>query len=410
MKKVLLFAAVTAITFLYSCKRTVSDDDGVLQITDVIELDGRVEDHFLSSWEYVVLDDSEIDGAIPGMVNKILYDDRFFFISSRGQHSCIKVFDRDGHYLNDISRFGRARNEFIDLHDWTIDRNKKEVLITSQDGFQGPVIIKKFDYQGNYIGQLMTDSIRNLNTFGHVAKCLSDGTLLIQNGLTYVPVYDFYYVPQSGPVSFPLEMKEHHMPAANGYTVEDAKQEMRSIGSYGINFIVTWSYLNPLSDTTYLVRILDNHIYRLTENGTECIADMAFRPQITEKEIKSYNPNDGMSPLIAYDVYDMKDYLYLRYPSYGEYLYEKSTSKVYHFNGESVWSIPDYRESCIYGNDKIACIDVDIIISKNTAIESDDYDHRYGPELEAFYRKIKDCQNPVILIAHYDKKMTQRGE
>jgi hypothetical protein len=404
MRKVLLFAAITVIAFFYSCKRTVSDND-VLQITDVIELDGRLEDSFLSSWEYVVLDDSEINAAVPGMVDKILYDDGFFFISSNEHGKCIKVYDRNGHYLNDISHFGRGRNEFVDLHDWIIDRNKKEVLLTSQDGFQGPVIIKKFDYQGNYLGQVVTDSIRDMNTFGHVAKCLSDGTLLIQNGLTLIPVYDFYYVPQSGPVSFPLEMKEHHIPAADGYSVDDVKQEMKSTGGYYFNFIVSWSYLNPLTDTTYLVRILDNHIYRLTENGSECVANMAFRPQITEKEIKNYDTNDGMSPLIAYDIYDMKDYLYLWYPSYGDYLYDKTTSKVYHFNRESsMRSLPDYREMCIYGNDKIGCVDVDIISRHIEEMESDDYDHRYSPELEDFYRKVKGCENPVIFIAHYDKK------
>ena len=406
MKKVLLFAAVTAITLFHSCKRTVSDND-VLQITDVIELDGRMEDYFLSSWEYVVLDDSEIDAAVPGMVDKILYDDGYFFIGCNEHGKCIKVYDRNGHYLNDISRFGRGRNEFISLHDWIIDRNKKEVLLTSQDGFQGPVIIKKFDYQGNFLEQVVTDSIRDMNTFGEVTKCLSDGTLLIQNGLTLIPVYDFYYVPQNGPVSFPLEMKKHHIPTADGYSVEDVKQEMKSIGSYYGNFIITWSYLNPLTDTTYIVRILDNHIYRLTEKGSECVANMAFRPQITEKEIKNYDPNDGMSSLIAYNVYDMKDYVYLWYPSYGDYLYDKTTSKAYHFNRESsMRSLPDYREMCIYGNDKIGCVDVDIISREISRIESDDYDHRLSPQLEDFYRKVKDCQNPVIFIAHFDK-MTQ---
>ena len=54
MRKVLLFAAVTAIAFLYSCKTKVSDEI-VPQITedDLIELDGDLDDNFLSSWEYI---------------------------------------------------------------------------------------------------------------------------------------------------------------------------------------------------------------------------------------------------------------------------------------------------------------------------------------------------------------------
>ena len=399
MRSVLRFAALSALAFLISCKNNVSRND-VLQITDVIELEGRVEDHFLSSWEYIVLDDSEIDAAIPGDVTKIMYDDGFIFISSQGSNKkCIKVYDRNGHYLNDISRFGRARNEFVNLQDWTIDRNRKEVLITSHDGFETPVTIKKFDYKGNFIGQLETDSIRIGNSFGHVAKCLSDGTLLIQNGLTYLPVYDFYYLPQSGPMRFPLEQREHRL--NTGYSVNEVIQEMKSTRSYGLNFIVSWSYLNPLTDTTYIVRILDNHIYRLTENGADCVADMAFFPPITEKDIKNYNPDDGMSPLIAYEVVDFKDYMWLWYPSRGDYLYEKSTSKMYHFDRESPRLLPDYREMCIYGNDKIICVDNDIISRHIETIESPDYDHRYSPQVEDFYRKVRDVENPVIVIAHY---------
>lgn len=400
MRSVLRFAALSALAFLISCKNNESRND-VLQITDVIELEGRVEDHFLSSWEYIVLDDKDINAAVPGDVNDIQYDDGLFFIGGGDRGGFIKVFDRNGHYLNDIGRVGRARNEFIQLRQWTIDRYKKEVLIANLESYEGPVTIKKFDYQGNYLGQLETDSIRDGNPFGSIEKCLSDGTLLIQNGVTYIPVYDFYYVPQNGPVRFPLEMKEHHIPSAGGYSVQEVKQELKSLGTYGVRIAASRSYLNPLTDTTYIVRILDNHIYRLTENGADCVADMAFFPPITEKDIKNYNPDDGMSPLIAYEVVDFMDYMWLWYPSRGDYLYEKSTSKMYHFDRESPILLPDYREMCIYGNDKIICVDNGIISRHIETIESPDYDHRYSPQVEDFYRKVRDCENPVIVIAHY---------
>lgn len=404
MKKVLLFAAVSAIVFFSSCNSTTPDNSLQLTKDDVIELDGRFEDHFLTSWEFIILDDKELEAILPGDVNKVLYDDGLYFISTYDPEQQIKVFDSNGHYLNDISRRGRARNEYLYLREWTIDRNSNEVLITNQDGFEGPVIIKKFDYKGEYLGELKTDSIRNGNTYGDIVKCLSDGTLLIENGMTYIPVYDYYYVPQNGPVSFPLEMREIYIHNDN-YSLEEVKQELKSIRSYGANYIVSSGYFNPLTDTTYLVRILDNHIYRLTENGSECVANMAFRPQITEKDIKTYNPNEGMSPLIPYDFYDMKDYIYLWYTGDGEYVYDKKTSKVYHFNGDSKMRLlPDFRYISIYGNDKMACVDLDIIQRHLEEIESDDYDHRYSPEVEDFYRKVKDCDNPPIFIAHYGKK------
>ncbi len=404
MRKVLLFAAVSAIAYFSSCNSTAPDNSLQLTKDDVIELDGRFEDHFLSSWEYIILDDKELESILPGDVNQVLYDDGLYFISTYDPEQQIKVFDSNGHYLNDISRRGRARNEYLYLHEWTIDRNRNEVLITNQDGFEGPVIIKKFDYKGEYLGELKTDSIRDGNTYGRIVKCLSDGTLLIENGLTYIPVYDYYYVPQNGPVSFPLEMRDVYIPT-NNQSVEEVRAEFKSIRAYGANFIITPGYFNPISDTTYLLRILDNHIYRLTENGAECVANMAFRPEITEKDIKNYNPNNGMSPLIPFEFYDMKDYMYFWYPGDRDYVYDKKTSKVYHLSGDSKKRLlPDYRYVSIYGNDKMACVDLDIIQRHIEEIESEDYDHHYSPEVEEFYRKVKDCDNPPIFIAHYDKK------
>ena len=68
--------------------------------------------------------------------------------------------------------------------------------------------------------------------------------------------------------------------------------------------------------------------------------------------------------------------------------------------------LPDYCECSLYGNDMIACVDVDEITRANESIESDDYNHEYSPEVEDFYRKVKGHGNPVIFIAHYDKTPT----
>ena len=160
MRKVLLFAAVTAIAFLYSCKTKVSDEI-VPQITedDLIELDGDLDDNFLSSWEYIVLDDKEIDAIVPGMYTNVMYDEGLYFVGGTENGGYIKVYDSDGHFKNNISRHGRARNEYTNFRQWTIDRNRNEVLIATNDEYAGPVLIKKFDYQGNYLGELETDSI-----------------------------------------------------------------------------------------------------------------------------------------------------------------------------------------------------------------------------------------------------------
>lgn len=387
MKRVLLFAIVGAVTALCSCDRTVPDNSLQIIQDDVIELDGSFDENFLSGWDYIALDGKETDALISGDVSKVLYDDGLYFISCFNNEGQIKVFDSDGHYLNDISRKGRARNEYLYLEIWTIDRNRNEVLIATQENDEGPVTIKKFNYQGEYLGQSLTAPITDRNIFGNIAKCLSDGTLLVENGIRALPVLYYYYVPQNGPLRYPIEM-----------TDKDFGQLSELVETYGVSSLVNEGYFNPLTDTTYLVRILDNHIYRLTENDTECVANLAFRP----------NPDNIKKFSKPSDFRDMKDYLYISYFEYN-CVFEKSTSKVYVVNRKSrKRMLPDYCECSLYGNDMIACVDVDEITRANERIESDDYNHEYSPEVEDFYRKVKGHGNPVIFIAHYDKTPTPR--
>lgn len=397
MRKALLFAAITAIACLYSCQESGSDDN-VLQISedDVIVLDGDFDHNFLSSWEYIVLDDKENDAIVPGDVNRILYDDGLYFIGGVNNGGFIKVFDSNGHYMNEISQYGRARNEYHNLREWTIDRIRNEVLITTRNDYLGPISIKKFDYQGNFLGESETVPLGEGTPFNNLIKCLSDGTLLVENGYAGAPIYDYVLIPQNGEVRHPFEMTGYR--SADKGASNDESQEI----IIGTCDVFTGSY-DQLSDTTYTIRLFDNHIYRITQDHSECAANLAFRPQMTKKDIKNFNPVTSISTALPHTVYEMKDYLFIWYWNQ-LCVYEKSTSKVYDFHNYGKQLLPDWLTCSFYSNDMIACVSVQDISRANSRMESDDYDHSYSSELEDFYRKVKDCQNPVIFIAHYDKK------
>ena len=64
-------------------------------------------------------------------------------------------------------------------------------------------------------------------------------------------------------------------------------------------------------------------------------------------------------------------------------------------------SVPNLRTENVYGNTIIGCVEHWDIQEKNSQMDSKDYDHRYSPQLEAFYRKIRNCENPVIVRIHY---------
>ena len=73
-------AAVLSALFIFSCKTDVKTD-GIPQITknDVISLEGSFYDNFLESWDYIMLDDENLDGIL-GSPYKVLYDDGLYFI------------------------------------------------------------------------------------------------------------------------------------------------------------------------------------------------------------------------------------------------------------------------------------------------------------------------------------------
>jgi len=85
-----------------------------------------------------------------------------------------------------------------------------------------------------------------------------------------------------------------------------------------------------------------------------------------------------------------------------EYMYEKATSKMYQFTRDLQHRItPDLNKITIYGNTIVGCVSLEEIISINEEMDGKDYNHRFSPDVEAFYRKVRNCENPVIVRIHY---------
>ena len=115
---------LTALSLLLSCKNK-SDND-------VIRLNGTFDDNFLGSWEYIILEDDNLEAEL-GIINQgVQYDDGLFFINSSMNNynsTTIRVFDRSGRYLNNIGRIGRGRNEVLNLIYWILTILTKSFII-----------------------------------------------------------------------------------------------------------------------------------------------------------------------------------------------------------------------------------------------------------------------------------------
>jgi len=395
-----LFAALSAISMLCTCKSRVNTDSS-LQITqnDVIHLDGSFEENFLESWEYVFLEDDNPD-ALMGYVEGVLYDDSLFFVMAdrhTGGLPQIKVFDRQGHYLHNIGHIGRAKNEYLSIFDCAIDIDHNEIIIL--DALDNS--IKRYDYQGNFLGKATREPTTITDGFleAEFVKYLSNGSIINYSSVSIVPIYDCYMLTTQGKYRSPFVMTDYRT-----YCEMDPMEFFEHTGDMP-GIILTSCHSNIRSDSTYLLRTFDNHIYLLANDSVECLANMAFMPEMPDKVKHSYEcDNDELYDgyIIPDYFYDMKDYLYIWYYYDNEYLYEKSTSKMYHINHDTLHvSVPRLSTVSICDNTIIGCAADYDIHQALTLMDSKDYDHRYTPQLESFFRKADKRDNAAIVIAHY---------
>ena len=395
-----LFATLLAGAVLCACSDKNSSDQS-LQITadDVIYLDGNFDDNFLESWEYVLLDDSNPD-ALLGDIDGIFYDDDLFFVLSGTlsfHTSQIKVFDCNGKYLHDIGHEGRARNEYLHICEWMINTSANEIIV--HDNYANA--LKRYDYDGNYLGEMIIpgtdikDGFINKNP----VKCLSNGSILFQGGLAVIPTYDYFYVNPDSTLHSPLQITGYR-----AYCDMDPFEYSRMVGDIG--FVgTTICFSDITSDTSYVLRVLDNHIYKLSANSVQCLANMAFLPEVSRKVRMSFDDEAqekyyGIS--IPIGTFDLNKYMLMYFPD-EDYVYEKASSKMYH-----VSHVPNHvslsnmlGERTIHGNAIIGCVEDYHIERTLSYIDSPDYDHRYTSDVEAFYRKVATHENAAIIIAHY---------
>ena len=397
-----LFSALFMAALLCACKGNVQPDNS-LQITenDLIRLDGSFDDNFLDSWDYIILDDQP--DAFLATADATFYDDGLYFIFS-GKYSNqpqIKVFDSAGHYLNDIGHVGRARNEYIRINNIAIDTYRNEIIV--HDNYSNA--IKRYNFKGEFLGQTtlalteMTDGLYGTE----LLKCLSDGRLLKKGFLHLLPSHEYYMVRPDGTNDAPFRKTEYHL-----YCDMNPIEYLNHAGDMP-TVELTDAYSDYTSDTTYLLRVLDNHIYRIAGNTEECLANLNFIPEIPDKVKYNFDSETDCDKYLGSSIpnyfHDMKDYLHIWFYYDNEYLYEKSTSKVYQMKHDTLHvSVPNLRTENVYGNTIIGCVEHWDIQEKNSQMDSKDYDHRYSPQLEAFYRKIRNCENPVIVRIHYKNK------
>lgn len=117
--------------------------------------------------QFVRLETSE--DCILNEIEKIEVDDSLLFIEDNTQR--IYVFNCNGEYLNRIGDKGGAKNEYVTLFDYVLDRNNKVVYLIDISKSQ----IISFDYHGRYINNkdIQNDLLTHVSELDFTARnCL----------------------------------------------------------------------------------------------------------------------------------------------------------------------------------------------------------------------------------------------
>ena len=277
--------------------------------------------------------------------------------------------------------------------------------IAQSAGYPSTVTIKRYDYTGKYLGQTETESLGENCLLREIAKVTSDGTLLVQDNFVHPnPAHEYYNIRKDGSISPFLDLNGCHMNQP-GVDFSLFLQTGEIKDDMTVGRITLTGFFNPCSDTTYVIRKMDNNIYRLYGDKAECITKMSFLPDAPDRfRNGGFDDWDLDEEFYSYSIgffMDMKDYMYIG--NYEDvYIFNKADSKMFRMDPDTIHAkFPNYRFPSVYNNDIISWVDVERIQDALEFIDSKDYDHRYTPEVEAFYRKVKDCTNPPIIIAHY---------
>ena len=117
----------------------------------IIPVDTRDEnavvdlDKVIDSVRFVKLEVT--DSSLVGKIDKVFFDAGKIFVVDRSSAKGVFIFDADGRFLTHIGSLGKAPNEFLELRDVTIDRDKQQLILLDLSGRKCIF----YDYQGNFL-------------------------------------------------------------------------------------------------------------------------------------------------------------------------------------------------------------------------------------------------------------------
>lgn len=376
MSKAVYISFLSFITsvFIISCNSYQKQfQDGV----DSIEI---VNDYFLNTYcdsvDIVVLD-SNTPEAVLGLVSKVLFDDNYFFISHKASQKdsdtkqFIEVFRKDGTYVCQIGRLGRAANEYQAFRGWTIDPNNKEVLIA--DMYRSRIM--RFQYDGTYIDSYNYSDANEVNQLFY-----SGNELYVQVMIpTKTGIDDIAVLGKKGDVKT---------------VIKDRKIKTEIFLMPGIK-----EMSDPNNDTLYHMRPFDNYLYVVSNGAISNKIDVPFIPTLSRKDTRRIKMDSHILNYSPSYVIDTKKYCFVskQFDDVKMFVFEKNKNKWVGYTNKNsdMKIIMPARYIGTGGNNNLyGLIDASLanaLLNSNKSISSEDV---------ARLERISQSENPSLLIYH----------
>ena len=221
------------IVFFLSCKKNVPNTDVESETSKIITL-SSIEESFQDTTYFkkpkiTVLETTD-ESLLTERIDRIITDDSLLFIFD-GRLRQVFVFDITGKFINKIDRKGQGPNEYVQICDFTIDTDKKQIILSADI----PSKLMYFTYDCVFVKEEHVPSF--------FFKLVMDGTFMYA---------DLYMANEKNQI--------HILDTEKG--IKKGRVSMRNIGNYvGIK----GNTLSRGKDVLF-VRRYDNYIYEL-KNG-----------------------------------------------------------------------------------------------------------------------------------------------
>ena len=261
-------------------------------------------DEIADSYSYVLLDDSSLD-AIVGDITQVMVDDGLIFVShvpnAKGNDidQIISVYDKEGRFLNKIGQKGRARNEFLRIRSWCIDKDSKEVLMYDLDAYA----IKKYTYDGTFITQTSIPKEIDL-----MKLFLTDKRMYVQSTVPNDVSDDF------------MELKED-----GSYTPLLPMRQIATDGGWRVG-IVSHFRDQDLKEF-YHLRAFDNTLYRISDGKADSCGYFEFIDVPPANKLENLTFDYLITLKQPNECYETPAYFVASEFEAADYVYHKPTGK-----------------------------------------------------------------------------------